>query len=357
MPNFQPVGQKRLTNIAVVRVKKGGKRFEIACFPNKVLNWRSGVEKDLEEVVHSFQIYTNVSKGVLAKGDDMAAAFGTDDDEEVCKQILKEGDLQVSDKERQLQLESLFHEIATIVADKCVDAITGQPLTVSLIEKAMHNIHYSVVVTRSAKQQALEVIKALEHSDVGIMRAQMRLRVRADKHAIAEVKAFLEGLDGTKIEQENMSGDFHELVCLVNSGSFRELNQVVAASSRMSLEVIDAKAAKVENSSGGGPSGPSASAASTVEERLAADTARLHVGKAARPVDADQMPAGAKFSCKTCPGGAFDSAQAHREHFKSDWHKYNLSLKTKNLPTVPFEEFTERAQDLSAASEKDDFFK
>jgi ribosome maturation protein SDO1 len=36
-------GQKRLTNIAVVRMKKFGKRFEIACYKNKVINWRNGV--------------------------------------------------------------------------------------------------------------------------------------------------------------------------------------------------------------------------------------------------------------------------------------------------------------------------
>lgn len=36
-------GQKRLTNIAVVRFKKFGKRFEIAAYKNKVLNWRNGV--------------------------------------------------------------------------------------------------------------------------------------------------------------------------------------------------------------------------------------------------------------------------------------------------------------------------
>lgn len=36
-------GQKRLTNIAVVRYKKHGKRFEIACYKNKVLNWRNGM--------------------------------------------------------------------------------------------------------------------------------------------------------------------------------------------------------------------------------------------------------------------------------------------------------------------------
>lgn len=36
-------GQKRLTNVAVVRYKKFGKRFEIACYKNKVLNWRNGM--------------------------------------------------------------------------------------------------------------------------------------------------------------------------------------------------------------------------------------------------------------------------------------------------------------------------
>ena len=40
---FGCAGQKRLTNIAVVRYKKKGKRFEIACYKNKVVNWRNGV--------------------------------------------------------------------------------------------------------------------------------------------------------------------------------------------------------------------------------------------------------------------------------------------------------------------------
>lgn len=42
-----PTNQKLLTNVAVVRTKKAGKRFEIACYRNKVLSWRQGTEKDL----------------------------------------------------------------------------------------------------------------------------------------------------------------------------------------------------------------------------------------------------------------------------------------------------------------------
>jgi hypothetical protein len=41
--NWKNAGQKRLTNVALVKYKKKGKRFEIACYKNKVLNWRNGV--------------------------------------------------------------------------------------------------------------------------------------------------------------------------------------------------------------------------------------------------------------------------------------------------------------------------
>ena len=83
----QPVGQKRLTNVAVVRLRKHGQRFEIACFPNKVLSWRARVEKDLDEVLQSHTVYSNVSKGVLAKSKDLVKAFGTDDQTKICIEV------------------------------------------------------------------------------------------------------------------------------------------------------------------------------------------------------------------------------------------------------------------------------
>ena len=72
-------------------------------------------------------------------------------------QILDKGELQVSDKERQQQLENSFKEIATIVADKCVNPETKRPYTVTMIEQAMKDVHYSINPTKNSKQQALEV--------------------------------------------------------------------------------------------------------------------------------------------------------------------------------------------------------
>ena len=101
----QPVGQILMTNVAVVRYKRNGKRFEVACYKNKVLNWRNGVEKDLSEVLQTTKVYENVSKGKFARKCDWVEAFHVNQDEEACRIILEHGELQVSEGERKAQTE------------------------------------------------------------------------------------------------------------------------------------------------------------------------------------------------------------------------------------------------------------
>ena len=44
-------------------------------------------EKDLDEVLQTNQVFTNVSKGQLAKKDDLVKAYGTDDVDKVCIEV------------------------------------------------------------------------------------------------------------------------------------------------------------------------------------------------------------------------------------------------------------------------------
>jgi hypothetical protein len=41
---FTPTNQVRLTNVNIVKLQTHGFRFEIACYPSKVINFREGVE-------------------------------------------------------------------------------------------------------------------------------------------------------------------------------------------------------------------------------------------------------------------------------------------------------------------------
>uniref|UniRef100_A0A182NHG5 Ribosome maturation protein SBDS n=1 Tax=Anopheles dirus TaxID=7168 RepID=A0A182NHG5_9DIPT len=242
---FTPTNQIRLTNVAVVRMKKGGKRFEIACYKNKVLSWRSGTEKDLDEVLQTVAVFTNVSKGEVAKKDELQKAFGKDDVTEICKEILAKGELQVSEKERQDQLDSMFKEIATTVVDKCVNPETKRPYPVSIIEKSMKDIHYSIKPHRNAKQQALDVIRLLRET-IPLERAKMRLKVALPAKEAKRLKERISKLSSTVTEGEEWEEDRLIVTCLIDPGHFREMDEIIRTETKGAgaLEVLNLKEIK-----------------------------------------------------------------------------------------------------------------
>eukprot|EP00898_Chlorokybus_atmophyticus_P003340 jgi/Chlat1/4006/Chrsp26S04072 len=373
----QPIGQKRLTNVAVVRLKKAGMRFEIAAYKNKVLSWRRRIEKDIDEVLQVHSVFSNVSKGVLAKKEDLIAAFGTDDAETICLEILDKGELQVSDKERQKHFESLFRDIACIVAEKCVNPDTQRPYTVSMIERCMHDVHFSVDPDHSAKQQALKVIRLLEEH-FPIKRASMRLRLQVPASQGSKLKDMLSG-EQTTIEHEDWKEDY-SVVCLMDPGMFRAIEQSMrqdfAGTGR--LEVISlavhtegVSTAEFENTAT--PQSSRAMQASTAatqqgdggEQQLAE---RLHSGAsvserhdektgAASPAPAPAASgSGREVRCGTCQA-PFQTAVEHREHFRSEWHRHNLKRKMAGLPPIAESDVASDTDIKKEVSDIDDYYR
>ncbi|KAK9889646.1 hypothetical protein WA026_007022 [Henosepilachna vigintioctopunctata] len=239
---FTPTNQIRLTNVAVVRMKKGGKRFEIACYRNKVVSWRNQVEKDIDEVLQTHTIFTNVSKGQVAKKEDLVKAFGKEDLTDICKEILAKGELQVSDKERQSQLDQLFKDIATTVADKCLNPDLKRPYPVTMIEKAIKDAHYSVKLNQSAKQQALQVIKLLKQS-IPIERAKMRIRLVIEGKIAKKLRDRILKMETIEIENEDKDQDAITLIFLADPGQYREIDKIIESESKGSafMEILSFK--------------------------------------------------------------------------------------------------------------------
>uniref|UniRef100_A0A336KSB1 Ribosome maturation protein SBDS n=1 Tax=Culicoides sonorensis TaxID=179676 RepID=A0A336KSB1_CULSO len=241
---FTPTNQARLTNVAIVRIKKTGKRFEIACYKNKVVSWRQKIEKDIDEVLQTHTVFTNVSKGEVAKREDLQKAFGKTDQTEICKEILEKGELQVSDKERHAQLDAMFKEIATNVADKCVDPSSNRPYPVSIIEKSMKEMHFSIKPHRNAKQQALEVIKLLKEK-ISIERAQMRIKIEVNGKEGKSLKEKISKL-ASAVDEDSWNGDRLTVVCLIDPGRYREVDELIRKESKGNgtLEVLSLKEIK-----------------------------------------------------------------------------------------------------------------
>lgn len=135
------------------------------------MEWRSGVETDLSEVIQTDTIFSNVSKGQLASHSDLLKSFPDHKQkngatstavlpsEEILLEILKNGELQVSDKERAQALVDKKKEIIHLVAEKTVDPRTNRPHTSSMIEKALEELHFSVNLSKSSKTQVSAIPK------------------------------------------------------------------------------------------------------------------------------------------------------------------------------------------------------
>jgi ribosome maturation protein SDO1 len=202
-----------------------------------VLEYRSGVEKDLDNVLQIPNVFLNVSKGQVANTEDLKKAFPKQKLDDIILEILTKGELQVGEKERHAQLDRIHNEVVDIVAGKVVDPKTKRVYTVGMIEKALEMLssqaghqgqqhkedkkeerkeqhkeekeeHASgtatpaesdvpanpegkgkekarhlpiwtgVTTTKSSKSQALDAMRALiAHQPIPIARARMRLRI------------------------------------------------------------------------------------------------------------------------------------------------------------------------------------
>lgn len=295
----QPSNQIKLTNVSLVRLKKGKKRFEIACYKNKVLEWRSGIETDLDNVLQIPNVFLNVSKGQTAPKEDLEKAFGKGkSSDDIILEILKKGELQVGEKERAAQSERVHNEVVGIVASKLVDPRTKRVYTSGMIEKALemlssqaHNPDKAapvaageapaegeeaevkpkikehnwtgVVTTKSAKSQALEAMKALiAHQPIPVARARMKLRITcntnvlkqgvktssAKKEEDGEQKAEQKGTVKDRIlgyveeiDKQDVLGSEWEVVGFVEPGAFKALSDFIGNETKGQgrVEVLD----------------------------------------------------------------------------------------------------------------------
>jgi len=348
----QPVTQKRLTNVAIVRLKSHGKRFEIACYKNKVMNWREGIEKDLAEVMQIETIFTNVSHAIVANDKDLQKAFGTTNYEEICRKILKSGDLQVSEKEREVQLESIFRDIVQLVVERCVHPQTGRQLTASSVENAMKSIGFSVQLEQPAKKQSLKAIEALcIELPESFVRAKMRLRITCPSALLPEIRSKVEAAERVQLEEAidgsagGASGS-STVTFLCDPNRYREFDNLATSftAEGASLHVVTAAVLREAGDihSGMAQAPAAASAAQTPAKVVQPAVASTKEASASQPQDAPAPKTGPK--CSAC-AAVFEDAAEYRKHCRSEWHNYNLKRKIKSLPPVTEEEFVEISLD------------
>lgn len=240
----QPVSIVNYTNVAIVKLKVGKESFELACFKNKIQQYREKIESDINEVLQVREIFTNAIKGDKANKKLLEKTFPNLNKDKIIDLILNKGDLQVSDKERENNLNNLKKDIASIIVEKTYDTKSGKPFTQKSILDAMKEIGVNINNKEDSKKQALKYIKEIQEKNIlNIQRKLMKLSF-LKKNENVDTSLLIKYLEDIKsniqnkkyfLETGNSNNIKNKLVCLVLPNYFREINDRFSQSNNLNL--------------------------------------------------------------------------------------------------------------------------
>ena len=118
----------------------------------------------------------------------------------------------------------MYRDIATIVADKCVNPESKRPYPVTLIEKAMKDLHFSVKPTKSTKMQVhavyifrcstsnLNVLPMFRHWKLSSSWKKRRKYRFSERRCACDLKFLVRKTFGHKLHAPSVFYFIHEVV-------------------------------------------------------------------------------------------------------------------------------------------------
>jgi ribosome maturation protein SDO1 len=222
----QPKGIVKLTNVAIVKYRKKNRKAEIACYKNKVIDWRNGNEDNIDNVIQINQIFSNAIQGTIAGEGLLKKLFNTADKTSIIEKILDQGHLQVSQKEREVLAENAFQEVIKILAKKLIHPKSKRLFSEEAIKNALKNINFKADFNTGSKKQAFKAMKKLEKT-FNVIRTPVLVEIHKDE---------LELLKENDIEFEIVSEKKYRIGLVVSS---KHYNFMMDYSDRLELQVLE----------------------------------------------------------------------------------------------------------------------
>src|SRR3989339_2112150 len=145
----------------IARLKTHGQSFEILVDCSNALALREGKNVDMHDILAAMQIFSDAKKGLAASETAMKQIFGTSDAEEVARQIIQKGDIQLTQEYRENIREEKRKQIITIIHRNGVDPKTHLPHPPQRIENAFVEARFHVDEFKPVQQQVQDALKVL----------------------------------------------------------------------------------------------------------------------------------------------------------------------------------------------------
>jgi ribosome maturation protein SDO1 len=197
----------------IARIRVGSKHFEILVEAEEALKFKKTGEGDVSSFMDADVIFTDSKKGLKAGNADLEEAFKTSDVNEVAKQIIMRGEIQIPQDVREAQRGEKFKQIVDFLVKNSVNAQTGNPFTPERIERALDEIGANIQ-NKPIEGQIKEIVSKLgKVIPIKIETKRLKITIPAQYtgQAYSVINAYKES------EEWKNSGDL-EAIVVVPSG-------------------------------------------------------------------------------------------------------------------------------------------
>ncbi len=167
-----------IENTIIARLDRNGVHFEILVDPKKAYDFKTGAKKDFENILAFDEIFEDAKKGERQTSTAIQKAFHTVDVNVIAREILKEGELQLTTEQRRKTIEEKRLKVIYLISRNCVDPRTKAPHPPQRIAAAMEQKKANIDPFKPAEEQMLTVIEAIrEVIPISIQSAKIAVKI------------------------------------------------------------------------------------------------------------------------------------------------------------------------------------
>ncbi|MHA1264207.1 MAG: ribosome assembly factor SBDS [Candidatus Helarchaeota archaeon] len=157
-------GSKRVDigNAVIARYESQGERFEILVDPDLAWDFREGKDIEIRDILIGYTIFEDALRGKRNTDEAVQKVFGDLDSLEIAKQILLEGEIQLTTEQRRRMVEEKRKQIITYISQHAINPQTGLLHPPTRIERALEEVKVKIDPWMKVEDQAKEIVKELE---------------------------------------------------------------------------------------------------------------------------------------------------------------------------------------------------
>src|SRR3989338_1914924 len=145
----------------IARLKAQGHSFEILVDCANAIAMREGKDVDMRDVLAAMKIFSDARKGMDASETAMKQIFGTSEVEDVAREIIRKGEIHLTQEYREKLREEKRRQIISILHRNGVDPKTHLPHPPQRIENAFAEAKFHVDEFKPVQEQVQEALKVL----------------------------------------------------------------------------------------------------------------------------------------------------------------------------------------------------